>query len=426
MKKILNILIIIISTFILTKTVDAASFSASASTTSVKPNGTFTISVGGDSIGRVDLAISNGTLSTSSVWVEQNYQTITVTAGSAGNVTITATPVTGYSDSDANIYNPGSRTIVVAITNPQTTPSTPQTPSKPITPTPGVQKSNDANLATLDINSGTLAPTFDAAITKYTVNLSEETSTLTVVATASHTKAKINGVGEVKLKPGLNNINVTVTAENGTKKTYTIEAYVDEQPKTYLKYEDSEIGLVVDLRQVELAGFDRETSNINDDELTVFRKGDLALVYGIDSSSHKNFYVLNEQEGILEHKLTPISISNRTFFVIEPNRDEPNRTLSTITIDNEEIEAHKLKNNFYLIRCLDELGRITHYVYESEEGTIQKYVADFFEMCSNENNTNVVAKIVILAESTFIVLLIGLTIKLSRRLAKEKRHEKNR
>lgn len=89
---------ILIMTFCLAIKVDAASFGANASVQSVNPNGKFTISVGGDSIGRVNLTATNATLSTSSVWVEQNYQTVTVTAGGSGVITITATPVAGYSD----------------------------------------------------------------------------------------------------------------------------------------------------------------------------------------------------------------------------------------------------------------------------------------------------------------------------------------
>ena len=89
--------------------VNAASFGMTSSTKTVAPNSTFTIKVGGDCIGRVNLSVSNGTLSSTSVWVEQGYQSVAVTAGSSGTVTVTASPVTGFSDSDANIYNPGSR-----------------------------------------------------------------------------------------------------------------------------------------------------------------------------------------------------------------------------------------------------------------------------------------------------------------------------
>ena len=117
---------------------NAATFSMSSSTKQISPNGTFSVSVGGDCIGRVNLSVTNGTLSTSSVWVEQGYTTVTVTAGSSGQVTITATPETGFSDSDANIYNPGSRSVTVKIGTSSNTSTNNQ--SRPSNNTQTVQK----------------------------------------------------------------------------------------------------------------------------------------------------------------------------------------------------------------------------------------------------------------------------------------------
>ena len=117
MKKIKLIIFSLLTIVLWTNTVNAASFNMSSKISSVAPNGSFTISVGGDCIGRVNLSVSNGTLSQSSVWVEQNYVSIKVTAGGSGKVTVTATPATGFSDSDANIYNPGSRSVSVNITS---------------------------------------------------------------------------------------------------------------------------------------------------------------------------------------------------------------------------------------------------------------------------------------------------------------------
>lgn len=84
----------------------AASFTASASVQEVKPGGTFTIRIGGSCIGRVNLTATNGTVSQSAIWVEENYQSVTVTAGASGTVTVTATPEAGFSDPDANEYKP--------------------------------------------------------------------------------------------------------------------------------------------------------------------------------------------------------------------------------------------------------------------------------------------------------------------------------
>lgn len=134
----------------------AVSFSLTTSSKQVSPGATFTVSVGGDCIGRVNIKVSGGTIpkDKTAVWVEENYQTITVTAGSSGTVTVTATPEVGFSDPNGDDYNPGSRSISVAIvapTPPATKPTTPTTPtpptsinqSKPSTPSSPNNNSND-------------------------------------------------------------------------------------------------------------------------------------------------------------------------------------------------------------------------------------------------------------------------------------------
>ena len=96
MKKCQLLFFIFLSLFFCDISVKAASFSMSSSDTQVAPNGTFTIKVGGDCIGRVNLSVNNGTLSTNSVWVEEGFVSVRVTAGSSGSVTVTATPAEGF------------------------------------------------------------------------------------------------------------------------------------------------------------------------------------------------------------------------------------------------------------------------------------------------------------------------------------------
>lgn len=145
---------LILSLFCSGLSAEAASFSMSASVQQVAPGGSFTVSVGGDCIGRVNLSVSGGTIASSAVWTEENYQTVSVTAGNSGTVTITATPEAGFSDSNGDEYKPGSRSVSVKIVAPSQpapaqpsnpTPSgntTTQTPTKPQTnPTPSTPTS---------------------------------------------------------------------------------------------------------------------------------------------------------------------------------------------------------------------------------------------------------------------------------------------
>jgi len=205
---------------------NAASFNLSSSTYNVSPNGSFTINLGGDCIGRVDLTISNGTLSTSSVWVEQQYITVNVTAGSSGVVTITATPVTGFSDADANLYNPGSRTISVNISSNSSSGNSNNNGNRPTTPS--IKKSENNNLKNITINNGELNPSFNKDTLEYKINLNADITKININAETEDSKAIVEGTGEKDLKPGNNFIEIKVIAENGNEKIYKINAYVDE------------------------------------------------------------------------------------------------------------------------------------------------------------------------------------------------------
>lgn len=93
-------------------------FGISASSSTVDPGETFTVYVGGACCGRVDLSVSNGTLSETKIWVEDGNTSVSVTAGQSGSVTVTATPYEGFSDLDAELYEPGSRSVTVKIKTP--------------------------------------------------------------------------------------------------------------------------------------------------------------------------------------------------------------------------------------------------------------------------------------------------------------------
>ncbi len=88
---------------------------------------------------------------------------------------------------------------------------------------PAPVASSDANLKSLSISSGTLSPVFDPAVTKYTVTVEPSVESITVSAVCNDAKAKVAVTGNEKLVVGKNTVIATVTAENGTKKVYTLE-----------------------------------------------------------------------------------------------------------------------------------------------------------------------------------------------------------
>ena len=85
----------------------------------------------------------------------------------------------------------------------------------------GTQSANNY-LDSLNVSGTSLTPTFDYSITNYDVIVDNNVSTITVSAGPKASTASISGAQTYALKVGTNTINVVVTAENGTTRTYTI------------------------------------------------------------------------------------------------------------------------------------------------------------------------------------------------------------
>ena len=90
--------------------------------------------------------------------------------------------------------------------------------------------STDNNLASLTVSNATISPAFSAGTTNYTANVPFEVSKLNVSATAADSKAKVS-ISSPNLTPnGTTKVTVTVTAESGAKKTYTISVKRAQDP----------------------------------------------------------------------------------------------------------------------------------------------------------------------------------------------------
>lgn len=90
--------------------------------------------------------------------------------------------------------------------------------------------STDNNLKSLTVTNATISPAFSADTTSYTAEVPFSVSKLDVKAEANDSKAKVS-VNSPNLTPGsTTKVTVTVTAENGSTKTYTISVKREQDP----------------------------------------------------------------------------------------------------------------------------------------------------------------------------------------------------
>ncbi|MBE6807278.1 MAG: cadherin-like beta sandwich domain-containing protein [Ruminococcaceae bacterium] len=114
-----------------------------------------------------------------------------------------------YSDNDDLLGTPG-KSLSVSVTNPT--------------------KSGDATLSFLKPSKGTLSPKFDKNVTNYTVTVPYSVTRCLLNYGTTDPQAQTAVAGSANLKVGKNTRSVTVTAQNGTTKKYTV--VITREPAT--------------------------------------------------------------------------------------------------------------------------------------------------------------------------------------------------
>lgn len=248
---------------------------------------------------------------------------------------------------------------------------------------PEVKKSSEKNLSSLSVSEGTLSPKFSAGTTTYKVDLTNEVKKLTISAKAKDSKAKVSGTGEKELKIGENNFTVTVTAEDGSKKTYTISVYVTEKPTQFVKLGDQSLGILNDLSKVDVPkGFEKTTIKIDDKDVTALQNKDLGLtlLYLQTEDEKTGFYIYDVDNNKVLRQYQTLTVNGKTYVIMDaPENLEEVQGLEKSTIKIGDLEMNGWKFNeetlshYTLVYLMNDAGESGLYTYEDTEGTLQKY-----------------------------------------------------
>lgn len=138
-------------------------------------------------------------------------------AGTNGNISSKTTNTTTTTNNTTTKSTTGTNTEHTINTTNTTTTAT---------------KSSNANLSNLGIKPYDFSG-FKAETTSYKAIVPESTETIEVYAKTQHAKATVTGTGKQNLQEGDNELEIVVTAEDGTKKTYTIHITRGEEQGEY-------------------------------------------------------------------------------------------------------------------------------------------------------------------------------------------------
>lgn len=236
-------------------------------------------------------------------------------------------------------------------------------------------RDNNSKLNSLQVNPGTLAPTFNVGTTSYTVTVPADTREVTIAATAQSSKATVSVSGGKDLKLGANEAKVVVTAENGSTSVYTLTIMCGEQEKIQLNGIDNTINEAFTDAQIP-TGFvrDKITYNGREYEALKHQKGELTLV-NLQNEAGNVFYIYDQKTQEF-YNYAQVDFQNGRYVIplwLDNTREFKQCEMITLTLQEKQFDAWKIDEEYSVIRVMNSDGEITFYQYDNIDGTLQRY-----------------------------------------------------
>jgi hypothetical protein len=257
------------------------------------------------------------------------------------------------------------------------------------------QPSVNADLSKLAIAPGTLSPAFTSTNITYTVQVAEGVNALSVDAAPADTNAKISVSGHTALKSGENTVKVTVTAESGAVKTYTIRVYkavptptpsISPTPAATLQINGGSYSITELVAGQNLpTNFEAALVSLQGKMVPGFVsvKFGLTILYLKDDTGKNDFYIFDPIGGSFTRFQTVI-VPARNYIILKMDASIPTPagfSSATLTIDNspvsgfQEIVPAKDGTKQTLIYMMDSTGAKNLYVYNASTGDLQLFTA---------------------------------------------------
>ena len=353
---------------------------------------------------------------------------VTFKADTSGTASVSASVVSAVDNDTAEEVSLGGASTSITVAN--QTPDTPDDPVDPVEPD-DPPLSADNSLSSLRLSSGTLSPSFQYSVTNYTATVGYNVTSVVVSATTSNEKATIESVtgnGTVSLDVGENVIQIVVKAENGVKATYKITVTrlaqdeettdpsesetqtteTEDGTDTALEWNGQVLQPAEDVPdEVVPADFEKTTIILNNVETPclTFANGELKVLYLANAEGTEGLYVYDEAQKIVYPFVKIESEKNYVMVLLPDAANAPapeNYSACTLSVDGKGIinayqfiqpaattettgatswfgpetfyAAEPVATDFYLIYCMNNSGEKGWYVYDSVEGTFQRYL----------------------------------------------------
>lgn len=286
-------------------------------------------------------------------------------------------------------------------------------------------------LASLKVDNYNITPAFNKSVTEYSLTLENDVRSINISGSKDDSKSSISGLGTHQLNEGLNKIEIKVTAQNGSTRTYLLNVTVKELSPIIVEVDGKKLNVV---RKKELltspnSNYQATTIKIDNEEVPAFinniTKVTLVGLKDEDGNISLYSYINGAYKLYKEFSFNKIVITEEKLDNIPSGYKE-----TKLTINGKEITAYQNdeSSNFYLIYATNiENGFTNLYQYDSKENTVQlfnqkeKDESDILKV-KNKYYEYIIIGLGILLAVTYISILVSILGK--GRKKKKKKSEK--
>lgn len=378
----------------------------SASTVSVGNNVTATISVSGSDISAYTIYVSynssvlqynsasgsaivnggGGTVTASGTSAGSFSISFTAIANGSGSITTSGSDVYDINGNAISISHAGATvTVATASNNGDTNNGNATTEAGETTETTEDDgRSADCDLASLQVSPGTLTPAFSADRTTYSLQVDEDVTSVVVSASAADGNATTSISGANSIQKGKNTVRVTVTAENGAVKVYTINVQAGEDVGDPVATIDGkEYSFVMNEDGLEAPeGFTAGTTTYKDWDVLSYESPNkkITVVCLKDEDGENHWFIMDAEKDVFTPYQEYSSQYNRYIITAVPDGvaipDGFKET--TLKIGDNSVVAYQSDDiadkDLYLVYAINVEGEEGFYEYDAKEQAFLRYV----------------------------------------------------
>ena len=284
--------------------------------------------------------------------------------------------------------------------------------------------SKNNNLASLGVEGFTLTPEFNANTLEYSVTVPEDTKNVNITGIVQDKKASINGVGVQQVNQGNNKFLVTVKAENGSEKTYTINVDVKDENPIEVTVGDKKYTVVKIKENLPIASLYNEYSiKINEFDIPAYKNDytGLVLVGLKDNEGNISLFIYDDENNSYK-EYSELKSSQITIYPLKPEENIEGYKKGNVKIQDIDVEGFYLNedSDFFVIYGVNvETGDKGFYMYDKKMQTLIKYNDELSSLLSEK--IKLYTYIIIGFISLSVVMLIIIIVIVCKKGKKKKR-----